>query len=187
MNADQRDRRALPPALGDLGLELRGVGDLPAADVAKQQRHATPADRLGRHAADIAVHVLGHQCRRQAIRVLNAGGDDRGAETGGHSVLQAEHDHRQPQRIGVGAAGNRDEGLPGRKRNREQQHKLEGDANECRPSRTPRRCRVSRLLRRRRVAVKGAAGGIAHLRLLRPSSSRGSILLSVLPVGSPSA
>ena len=58
VDAEVGDRRAVAVALGKLRLELRGVGDLPAANVADQQRDAGPAHRLGRDPADIAIHVL---------------------------------------------------------------------------------------------------------------------------------
>ena len=131
VDAEIGDRRAMAAAFGKRRLELRGVGDLAAANVADQQCDAGPTHRLGRDPADIAIHVLGHQSRREAAPVLQAGGDDRGAQTSSQAVLQAEHDDRQPQRIGICAGGRRGENLLRQRGYSEQQRELEGHA-QCR-------------------------------------------------------
>ena len=118
----------MPPGFGKLGLELGTVCDLPAANVADQQRDGGPADRLGRDAADIAIHVLGHQRRGQATPVLQAGRDDGGRQTGGHAVLQTEHDHRKPERVGIGSGNERKENLFRQHGGAEEQRELEGEA-----------------------------------------------------------
>jgi len=63
----------LTAALVKLGLELallRNLLDCECGPISKATQ--VPAHRLGRDPSDIAVHVLGHQRRRQATRVLQA-------------------------------------------------------------------------------------------------------------------
>ncbi len=169
--AELGDRCGVAPAFGELRLELRRLDDLPTADVADQQGDAGPAQRLGRDPADIGVHVLGHQCRRQAVPILRGRGNDCRREADREAVLETEHDHREPQRVGVGAGDRRREHLLGEDGDTEQEHKLEDETERRRPA------RAARGGARGQVRI---AAHVVHRRLLRTGSSRVSAVVREL-------
>ena len=69
-------------------MELGKICHLAAAEVADEKRDAGPTDRLGREAADIGVHVLGHECRWKTARILYGNRDDRRRDAGRKTMTE---------------------------------------------------------------------------------------------------
>ena len=102
---------------------------------------------------------------------MQAGCDNGGRQTGGHAVLQTEHDHRKPERVGIGSGNERKENLFRQHGGAEEQRELEGEAQRGCPPRAPDRADIDR-----------AADRLAHRRLLRPNSSCGSPFIVARPM-----